>query len=594
MTSKRYPWRVAATAALCCGIATSLASADATFTPEPRPRRPVAIVAAESWLYVANARGSVSVIDANAQTVVNEFDVGASLADMASANDERLLLAVDASSGHLIALRRSGPHLTIIQRLPLAASPVTVAVSLDGRSCSVASLWSRRVTLIDIREGRSPLHARAIVDLPLSARMQAMLPDGRSLIVADAFGGLLGIVDIKAARLIALRSIDGHNIRGLSLSGDGARLLIAHQQLNPYVETTQARVTWGAVIDNLLRGVEVAHLLNLDQPAETDVPVPIARWTLEPLGENGHGAGDPGTILRTPAGHLAVCLSGVHEVTVRRAGYDRFNRIAVGRRPVALACDSSGRVIYVANMFDDSITVIDAADRRVTGAISLGPTGPIDLVERGRMLFHDATLAHDGWYSCHSCHTDGHTNGLLNDNFSDGTFGTPKRVLSLLGTGRTTPWAWNGERLSLDMQVRNSIEGTMQGKSPGHDVVEAIVRFIETLEPPPSVNAARGTIDHAAMKRGEAIFERLDCTRCHQPPRFTSSRTFDVGLVDEWGRDRFNPPSLLGVSQQKHLLHDNRAHSLRDLLVRVRHPDGEARELSLVELDDLIHYLKGL
>ena len=46
--------------------------------------------------------------------------------------------------------------------------------------------------------------------------------------------------------------------------------------------------------------------------------------------------------------------------------------------------------------------------------------------------------------SCHSCHPDGHTNGLLNDNLGDGNFGAPKRVLSLLGVGQTGPWAWNG------------------------------------------------------------------------------------------------------------------------------------------------------
>ena len=49
--------------------------------------------------------------------------------------------------------------------------------------------------------------------------------------------------------------------------------------------------------------------------------------------------------------------------------------------------------------------------------------------------------------SCHSCHTDGHTNGQLNDNLSDfKTFGAPKRVLSLLGKRDTMPLAWNGGR----------------------------------------------------------------------------------------------------------------------------------------------------
>src|SRR2546430_7868047 len=51
--------------------------------------------------------------------------------------------------------------------------------------------------------------------------------------------------------------------------------------------------------------------------------------------------------------------------------------------------------------------------------------------------------------------SDGHTNGLLNDNFTDGSFGTPKRVLSLLGVKDTGPWAWTGHLDKLPEQIRS-------------------------------------------------------------------------------------------------------------------------------------------
>ena len=60
-------------------------------------------------------------------------------------------------------------------------------------------------------------------------------------------------------------------------------------------------------------------------------------------------------------------------------------------------------------------------------------------------------------------------NGRLNDNLTDGSFGTPKRVLSLLGVKDTGPWAWNGHMKDLETQVRTSLKSTMQGPTPTAD-----------------------------------------------------------------------------------------------------------------------------
>jgi len=41
--------------------------------------------------------------------------------------------------------------------------------------------------------------------------------------------------------------------------------------------------------------------------------------------------------------------------------------------------------------------------------------------------------------ACHSCHTDGHTNGGLFDTLNDGRYENLKKVLSLRGVTRTGP-----------------------------------------------------------------------------------------------------------------------------------------------------------
>ena len=134
----------------------------------------------------------------------------------------------------------------------------------------------------------------------------------------------------------------------------------------------------------------------------------------------------------------------------------------------------------------------------------------------------------------------------------------------------------------------------MQGKPEGatDDNVEAIAAFLSTLKPPPSIDAARGTLDPAAIERGRRIFVDMDCSRCHEPPTYTTPKTYDVHLRDEAGADHFNPPSLRGVGQRDAFLHDNRAATLRELFTRFKHPDGDAMKPE--QLDDLLAFLRSL
>lgn len=73
---------------------------------------------------------------------------------------------------------------------------------------------------------------------------------------------------------------------------------------------------------------------------------------------------------------------------------------------------------------------------------------------------------------------------------------------------------------------------------------------------------------------------------------YTSADVFDVGLSDEKGMSKFNPPSLLGVSQGYAFLHDGRAKSLEEVFVVYGHQLGHM--LSDDELADLLRFLRSL
>jgi cytochrome c peroxidase len=244
----------------------------------------------------------------------------------------------------------------------------------------------------------------------------------------------------------------------------------------------------------------------------------------------------------------------------------------------------------VANTLGDTISVIDILGRKVVSRISLGPAILLSAADQGEQLFYTSRLTHDGWYSCHSCHTDGHSNGQLNDNFSDGSFGTPKRVLSLRGVRDTAPYAWLGTVPDLESQIRKSIQVTMQGNRPDEKTVSDLAAYLRTLEPAPAVDADNE--DQPIVERGAGVFQEQGCARCHTAPYYTSPKTYDVGFTDEAGAARFNPPSLRGVSQTGPYFHDGRAATLEDVFQRYRHE--LKTDLGREETAALIAYLRRL
>jgi YVTN family beta-propeller protein len=552
--------------------------------PQGLLRRPVALALAADgrWLFVANRQaGSIGIVDTETARLQGEKAVGQRLADLAVCG-QGSLLAVDEAAGTLLVLRQRGPEIEVADRVQVSPFPVSVQPLPGGRGCSVASLWSRQLTFVDLGK---PARVRRTVDLPFAPRRQLLVPGGAKLLVADAFGGRLGVVDVASGKLETVRSLPAHNIRGLALDAAGKRLYLTHQILNPLANASRDNIHWGNLLTNNVRILVLAHVLD----ARVDV---LRDSVLLQLGDVGRGAADPAGLAVLSDGRILVTLAGVHELALGREPFADWDRVPVGRGAVAVLPSADGQRAFVANHFSDSLSVLDLAKRRVAAEIALGPPGSGEAVDRGDQLFHDGRLAHDGWLSCHSCHPDGHTIGLLSDNLSDGSYGTPKRILSLLGARDTAPYAWNGGMKTLEVQVQSSIERTMHGPKPTSQQVADIAAFLRTLPPVPSLARLRGSQTDAAVRHGAILFREQHCVNCHTPPTFTSARTEYVGLRDEAGNDHFNPPSLRGVSQGGPYFHDNRAASLDEVLRRYRHQLRS--ELGAADLRDLEAYLNSL
>lgn len=593
-------------------------------------RRPQRLVLAPDGkrLYVANRRsGSISVVDIPSRRIAAEWQVGRELSDLATLPGGSLLLATDPAAHELLVLAAGGDRVAVVQRCGVAKYPERVAVSRDGRLACVTSLWSRRVTIVRVLAdalGDGPrLQVTAQLDLPFAPREQILVQNDRLLIVADAFGGRLAIVDPHAGRLLFVRELPAHNIRGLGLSPDGKMLVVAHQLLNELAHTVHNDVHWGLLLSNDLRWLRVDRIL--DRQSEW-----FEGSHMQPIGEAGRGGADPGRLVVAADGTVVVTVSGTDELAWGREesfGLQRMSLRVAGpqqdepatavasqtsgtgrygppyesssagwrrpaRRPIDVVFDADSRVAYVAHQMADTIMAVDLDEQAVLWELSLGPSGPLAAVDRGERLFYDARLSLDGWMSCHSCHTDGHTNGMLNDNFSDGSFGAPKRVLSLLGRRGTEPLGWTASAATFAEQIRKSVVHTMQGGEPAEEDVRDLAAFLESLVSPPSILEARAAADAAAIDRGRAVFAQLRCDQCHAPPAYTSPRVFYVHTQDELGVRHFNPPSLLGVGQGGPYLHDGRAKTLEALFFEHRHRVPE--DVPEASLRDLIEFLRSL
>ena len=449
-----------------------------------RLRQPVALVCADGGktVLVANRRsGSLSVIDTAARRVVAEHDVGRGLADLALLPDGRHLLAVDQAANELLLIDYRDRSIQVVDRIPVSPGPVRLVVSADGSLCVVASLWSRRLTFVALASG-SParnhpaLSAAGMLDLPFCPRELAALGDGAKLVVADAFGGRLAVVDARRRAIESVRSLPAHNIRGLAFAPDGETLVIAHQVLNRLAQSGFDDVHWGLLIRNQLRVVRTDALLRPGSDAAL-----LDGGRLFDLGDVGYAAGDPAALAFDVRGNLIVALAGVDEVAITASPDQGPRRIAVGHRPTAVAPSPDGSFVYVANTLDDTVSVVEIGSGQRPATIALGRRPEPTAADRGERLFYSAKLSHDGWMSCHTCHTDGHTNNLSSDTLGDGSYGAPKRVPSLLGVRATGPWTWIGSIARLEDQVSKSITTTMHGPKPADSQVADLTAFLGSL-----------------------------------------------------------------------------------------------------------------
>jgi YVTN family beta-propeller protein len=579
--------------------------------PEPH-RSPIALALAAdgSRLLVANqTSGTVSLVDPQAGTVLHEIPTGEKPAGVAIAkNGSRA--AVTHWYGYDLAVLDVGPdRIAVVGRVDVGPEPRGVVIAGDGRTAYVAVGVSNEVVRVDLDErqvtGRVPVGREP--------RSLALSPDGTRLLVGDARSRSLTVISTSGFQVEHKLPIEGDNLRQVAISPDGQFGYVANMK-NRGFATTQANIDKGWVLGQRLTRVPL------------DGSESFGSLALDP---GGKAVADAYGVAASADGRfLAVSCGGTHEVLLFRTDVKplpwrsggsrdliapellrdegRFRRVALGGRPTEIAFAPDARTLYVANYLENAVQVVDAEAGKVIRSIGLGGPAELSLARRGEALFHDAARSFNQWYSCQTCHSDGHTNGLdfdtMNDGWQDNSqthLRSRKKVPTLRGVARTKPWTWHGWQTSLEDAVNESFTKSMQGPKPSPDDLKAMVAYLETIEYPRNpYREPDGSLSEAA-RRGEAVYRsaKAACNTCHGGPELTDGKIHLVGLEERGDvYHGYNPPSLRGVYDKDPYLHDGRALTLRDVLTGPHNPEDVAGGASLSdsELTDLIAYLKSL
>jgi YVTN family beta-propeller protein len=535
----------------------------------------------ESLAYVAN-RGSddVSVIDTDSYTVTSTFEVGDEPHEIATNKAGTILYVANAGTYDVSVVNLV--EGTESKRLAAARGPWGVAASPDGGQIYVTNNLPR------YGEFRTPAMSEVtVIETGGSTVSHRYTVPGANLIqgIAYAPGGEFALVTlIRTKNLVPMT----RNVQG-------------------WVITNGVGVLWedGRVDQLLLDEVNDFFADPTDIVFSSD-----GRWAFV------SGGGVQEVAMIDVAQMVAVLESATpeerKEVLPDHLGSSMefiAARIPVGQSPRGMAISPDDRHLYVADGLDDAVSVIDIEARQRIGVIDLG--GPEEITEAryGERIFHSAERTFARQFSCHSCHPDGHVDGMTYDIEPDGLGINPVDNRSLRGINDTAPFKWEGTNPTLKRQCGPRLAAFFTRTDPfTAEQAAALDRYIVTIVRPPN-RYRTGTELTAAQRRGKRLFEReydksgnplaktKQCAFCHAPPYFTNRNVYDVGTAS-WldTNTEFDVPHLTNIYASAPYLHDGRAESLDEIWTVYNPYDlhGHTNDLTKDELNDLIEYLRTL
>ena len=583
-----------------------------------------------------------------------------------SGDGKRLYVVAQESNALLIV---DAERNKVINKIGVGNQPHSVILSKDGKKAYVSNQWSDNVFVIDLSEG-TITDTLKTGNGPAGLAMSA---DGKALYVVNSFSSDVSVIDLHSKEEIN-RITAGNNPTGIKLSPDGKLIFVTSRRavIAPYGQPLVSEIT---VINDSSRRIseykkiESAYMMeNIAFTPRGDLGfvtlirpknyVPSIQVEQGWMMTHGFGVIDPGKegkvteflidepdsyysdpfgIAITPDGKKAfISSAGVDYVSVIdidsvrtlianaspevRKLYSNnlglssryiMKRIRTGANPKGIALSPDGKLLYVAEMLDDNIGVINTETLEKVSSIDLGGPRRITVARRGRRLFNNSSHTFQNQYCCYTCHPDMHEDGLVYNMSGKDMGRNVTNTMSLRDISETAPYKWSGTNPTVYKQdgMRFSTFLT-RTESFSYKDLDALTAYILTgIKNPPNLQYnPNGELTESQL-RGKKIFERTKdsfgneipeanrCITCHTPPYYTNRKmSYVQTLAATDDSILFDTPHLNDIYSSAPYLHDGRAATLEEIWTKFGKNDkhGVINDITKIELNDLIEYLKSL
>lgn len=407
------------------GLCTAAWSRPGQDTPPAEPdrsaadRSPVDLVltADEKWILTANqTANTVSLVNADSGKVHAEIPCGRHPAAVTITPDGRHILVSGTYSGNVTLFELQDDQLRHVATIPVGFEPRGIAVAPDSRTAYVAMTAAHAVGVLDLQK-------RALVErIPAGhwPRYLALTPDGKRLAVGVNGDGGVAVIDTEARKKLYSEEFAGINFGQMQVARDGKHVYV------PWMVYRHNPITAGNIRLGWVLASRIARV-RLDGPARREA------ISVDP---QGMAVADPHGLALTPDEQWLVCAaSGTQELLVYRrpdlpfrdfGGTDhiepallkdkeRFSRIPLGGRPMAIRCSADGKRVYVANYLLNAIQVVDLPARKAARAAAgrpqgadAGPSRRGDILRRPSLARPVVQLSQLPLRGAYQCGDDGH------------------------------------------------------------------------------------------------------------------------------------------------------------------------------------------
>ncbi len=543
----------------------------------------------QSYIAATNPdSNSITIINTQSLKVKSEIKVG----------DAPRTLSFTPDSKNIVVSNQGYNTISIVdidKEVELAQYPVgsmPYGVVNNGDYAFVSEFGIGRISAVDLSTGL--VVGNVNVDEFPSA--MALDSTGKRLFVTHFSSGSVSVIDLLTFAVVKRITTgrDTNLSQFISLNSDASKAYIPQTRSN----VTNEALLFDTTVFPVVNVVDLSQftLLNSDRitldTADEPVNMPFA-VVLSP---------DDKTAYLANAGSDNVSVIGLDSNKGKA-------HIEVGANPQGIAITEDGANVFVNNVLDGTLSVIDTSTLRVSAEVILTNIPLNEHVLEGKRIFNSSEsplLSTDNWISCATCHFDGMMDSRTWLGFPDGPRNTP----SLLGVKDTLPIHWSGdfdELHDVEITIREVQfgDGLISGKvndslGTTHAGVAAkldsLVAYMESLE----IRSSPYNNDAESIIRGKSVFAEHGCNSCHRQPFYIDMKLHDVGTgvaskeKNSHGRGtKFDTPTLRGIWMTAPYFHDGSAETLEDVF-QMGTTHNISFKMNEQEITDLINFLKSL